>query len=285
MSAIGTIRTDFRGRATESLHRVNPLAAWLIVGYEVASYTTVGMKRTLFAASLCFSAAAWPLASAADDDAARARALNPLALAQVLAGYQAFKSGDAAMAIQAWQPVADVAPHQVQFHLATLIADTDPGLAISILAAPAEKNHTDAQFLLGLLLESTGFPVDFAGAGNWYRKAAERGMSQAQNNLGVLYANGLIAPGDDGFGAEHWLALAAGQGFADGQFNLASLYERGEAILADPVRALAWFILAARQGHGGALTLADALQAALTPAQLSQVNTLLDSGTLVPVSR
>jgi TPR repeat protein len=243
------------------------------------------MKRTLLAASLCFFAAAWPLAAAADDDAARARALNPDALAQVLAGYEAFQSGDANRAIQSWQPVADVAPHQVQFHLATLIAGTDPALAISILAAPAEKNHADAQFLLGLLLESTGSPIDFAAAGDWYRQAAASGIAQAQNNLGVLYANGLIAPGDDGFGAEHWLVMAAAQGLADGQFNLASLYERGEAIPADPVRALAWFILAARQGHGGALTLADAMQAALTPAQLSQVNTLLDSGTLVPVSR
>ncbi|MBT3397157.1 MAG: sel1 repeat family protein [Alphaproteobacteria bacterium] len=110
-------------------------------------------------------------------------------------------------------------------------------------------------------------------------------MVQAQNNLGVLYANDLIAPGEDGLGAKHWLGLAAAQGFADAQFNLGSLYERGALIEADPPRALAWFILAARQGHGGALTLADALQAILTPAQLSQVNTLLDSGTLVPVSR
>ena len=247
------------------------------------------MKRTLLAASLSFTVAAWPLASAADDDAARARALTPAALAQVLEGYQAYQSGDAAGAIQAWLPVTDVAPHKVQFQLGDLIArgmgtGKDSALAMTILAESAEHGHEGAQFLIGVLTESAAAP-EFSAAGNWYRQAASTGMAQAQNNLGVLYANGLISPGDDGLGAEYWLAMAAAQGFADGQFNLGSLYERGEATQADPVRALAWFTLAARQGHSGALTSADTLQARLTPAQLSQVNTLLNLGTLVTVSR
>jgi len=247
------------------------------------------MKRTFLAASLLFTAAAWPLAAVADDEAARARALTPNALAQVLAGYQAYQAGNAAGAIAAWQPVADVATHNLQFQLGNLVArgmgtGADPALAMKILAEPAEHGHEGAQFLMGVLTESTGSP-DFVAAGDWYRKAATSGMAQAQNNLGVLYANGLVVPGEDGLGAYHWLGLAAVQGLADAQFNLGSLYERGGLIEADRARALAWFILAARQGHGGALTLADALQAALTPAQLSQVNTLLDLGTLRPVSR
>ena len=262
--------------------------AGLIVGYEVAQGTAFGMKRILLAASL-FVTVGWPMAAAADDDAERARALTPLALAQVLAGYEAFRAGDAAAAIQAWQPVADVAPHQVQFHLADIIArglvgDPDPALAISILAAPAQNNHTDAQFLLGVLIESTGAPPDFATAGAWYRKAGLSGMARAQNNLGILYANGQLEPGADGFGAEHWLTLASAQGFADAQFNLGALYQRGGLVAPDSVRALAWFILAARQGNAAALSLVDAMQADLTPAQLTEVNTLLDSGTLVPTT-
>ena len=80
------------------------------------------MKRTFLAASLLFTAAAWPLAAVADDEAARARALTPNALAQVLAGYQAYQAGNAAGAIAAWQPVADVAPHNLQFQLGDLVA-------------------------------------------------------------------------------------------------------------------------------------------------------------------
>jgi len=244
------------------------------------------MNRIFLAASLFFTVAG-PAAAVADDDAARARVLTPPALAQVLAGYEAFRAGDAAAAIQAWQPVADVAPHQVQFHLADLIARglggvADPTLAISILAAPAENNHIDAQFLLGVLIETTGASPDFAAAGDWYRKAGLSGMARAQNNLGILYANGQLEPGADGLGSEHWLTLAAGQGFADAQFNLGALYQRGGLVAPNSVRALAWFILAARQGNTAALSLANAMQADLTPAQLTEVNTLLDSGTLVP---
>ena len=246
------------------------------------------MKRILLAASL-FGTVAWPMAAAADDDAERARALTPPALAMVLAGYEAFRAGDAAGAIQAWQPVAEVAPHQVQFHLADIIArglggDADPALAIGILAAPARNNHTDAQFLLGVLIETTGAPPDFAAAGDWYRKAGLSGMARAQNNLGILYANGHLEPGADGLGAEHWLTLAAAQGFADAQFNLGALYQRAGLVAPDSVRALAWFILAARQGNAAARSLVEAMQADLTPAQLTAVNTLLDSGTPVPTT-
>ena len=35
-----------------------------------------------------------------------------------------------------------------------------------------------------------GVPQDYAEAVKWYRLAADQGDARAQNNLGVMYANG-----------------------------------------------------------------------------------------------
>ena len=53
-----------------------------------------------------------------------------------------------------------------------------------------------------------GVPEDDVQAMAWLRKAAEQGLSKAQNNLGVMYANGDGVPEDD-VTAYAWLNLAA----------------------------------------------------------------------------
>ena len=39
-----------------------------------------------------------------------------------------------------------------------------------------------------------GVPQDDTEAVKWYRKAAEQGHAEAQNNLGVMYLNGRGVP-------------------------------------------------------------------------------------------
>lgn len=289
------------------------------MGYLVPKGTAFSMKSTFLAASLGLVVAGSPVAAVADDDAARARSLSPIALTQVLAGYEAYRSGDAAAAVAAWLPVAGVAPHRVQYHLSDLIAHglgapADPSEAARILAEAVDHGHAEAQywrgevalaaarpaeaarwfalaaeqgialaqFALALRIESGDAPTqDIAVAADWYRQAAETGMAQAQNNLGVLYANGRLETGGDVQGAAYWLGAAARQGFADAQFNLGALYERGGEVEADGVLAFAWLNLAALQGHKEARMLAQDLVDRLTPAQISQANDLLRSGTLL----
>jgi hypothetical protein len=41
-----------------------------------------------------------------------------------------------------------------------------------------------------------GVPQDYAEAARWYRKAADQGNADAQNNLGVMYGNGQGVPQD-----------------------------------------------------------------------------------------
>jgi TPR repeat protein len=85
-------------------------------------------------------------------------------------------------------------------------------------------------------------------------QAAERGDADAQFNLAIMYANGLldsryVAEGSRSE-AERWLLAAAEQGLARAQVKLAELYA-GELDLTDgPVKACEWYLLAARGLRG-----------------------------------
>ena len=52
----------------------------------------------------------------------------------------------------------------------------------------AEQGHADAQNNLGLCYQyGKGVAKDYAEAVKWYRKAAEQGHARAQCNLGYCY--------------------------------------------------------------------------------------------------
>src|SRR5580704_3722378 len=55
----------------------------------------------------------------------------------------------------------------------------------------AEKGSSNAQTFLGVLYEQgKGLKKDPAKAIEWYRRAAEQGNSAAQFNIGILYETG-----------------------------------------------------------------------------------------------
>ncbi|MEG1051519.1 MAG: tetratricopeptide repeat protein [Janthinobacterium sp.] len=103
----------------------------------------------------------------------------------------------------------------------------------------------------------------------WYRTAAEQGDASAQNNLGVMYANGHGVPQDDGL-AVQWYARAAGQGHALAQYNLGGMYNSGRGVEKDPVCGYMWLALAAEGGDSGAARAREAAAARLDPAQLQE---------------
>jgi TPR repeat protein len=57
-------------------------------------------------------------------------------------------------------------------------------------------------------------PQDYAQAVQWYRKAAEQGLAQAQYNLGFMYDKGRGVRQDDAQ-AVAWYRKAAEQGYAN----------------------------------------------------------------------
>ena len=63
--------------------------------------------------------------------------------------------------------------------------------------------------------QGRGVPQDYAEAVKWYHKAAERGLAEAQANLGILYAKGRGVPQDYVY-AYMWLSLSAAKGDKDG---------------------------------------------------------------------
>ena len=51
----------------------------------------------------------------------------------------------------------------------------------------AERGDSEAQFNLGVIYDNgEGVPQDYAEAVKWYRKAAEQGDAAAQSNLGFM---------------------------------------------------------------------------------------------------
>jgi TPR repeat protein len=60
----------------------------------------------------------------------------------------------------------------------------------------------------------------------WFRKAAERGYSEAQSDLGWCFDNGWGVD-ENKEQAAKWYLCAAEQGLAGAQFNMGSCYEYG----------------------------------------------------------
>lgn len=65
----------------------------------------------------------------------------------------------------------------------------------------------------------TGLAQDYAEAVKWYRKAAEKGHADAENNLGNCYYYGKGVP-QDYTEAVKWYRKAADHGNADAEVNL-----------------------------------------------------------------
>ena len=260
------------------------------------------MRTSLRGALLLLWTAVVPMSTAwADADADRARRLPNSALQAILDGYEFYRRGDLAGAAKAWAPAAAVAPHRLQYLVAELLLSGAAGApqtaqAIAFLREPADHGHAEGQYWYGRALELAGrngealrwytaaaaqkFPDataaagvlheragDFAAARSAYESAAAAGNARAQNNLGVLFADGRI-PVVTGDEAARWFREAARQGLADAQYNLGSLYERGgNGIPPDDVEAYIWLTRASAQGHEGARQMQALVGARLTPVQ------------------
>lgn len=107
-------------------------------------------------------------------------------------------------------------------------------------------------YLRGRRLETgDGCPVDLAFAAYFYRRAAFRGMAEAQHALAFLYATGQGVARDEAL-ALRWFEAAAGQGHVSAQHNLGVMYAEGRGVLADEQAAVRWFYHAALGGSAEA---------------------------------
>lgn len=84
---------------------------------------------------------------------------------------------------------------------------------------------------------------DYAAAVAWYRKAADKGHTKAQYQLGLLYERGEQVP-QNYDEAVRWYYSAAEQGDANAQYKVGCLHESGSEVKQDYKEAYVWFSLA-----------------------------------------
>ena len=103
----------------------------------------------------------------------------------------------------------------------------------------------------------------------WHPFAA-KGDTNAM--LGIAHVAALR--GDDTEAAQ-WYARAAARGDATARALLASAYLEGRGVPRDPVRAYAWYELAARAGHANAARARDLAAKWLSPGQVGVARALI----------
>jgi len=143
-------------------------------------------------------------------------------------------------------------------------------LAIALLVLPSvSASGQDSQ--KGLTAAQSG---DFATALREWTPLAEQGDDHAQNNLGIMYANGQGVP-QDYKAAVRWYTLAAEQGHAAAQFNLGVMYNNGQGVLQDYIRSHMWLNIAASVGGNEiASKNRDIAAKKMTPAQIAEAQKL-----------
>jgi TPR repeat protein len=121
----------------------------------------------------------------------------------------------------------------------------------SSLELQAAAGNAQAQFALGSLYARGDGALDEELAERWWRKAAEQGLAEAQNELAAALAAGRGVQVDQKQ-AFAWYQKAAEQGLAVAQTNLGLMYLSGVVTRPDPVEAVVWFRKAAEQNLGWA---------------------------------
>ncbi|MDR3182095.1 MAG: sel1 repeat family protein [Planctomycetaceae bacterium] len=107
----------------------------------------------------------------------------------------------------------------------------DPEEAVKYLRKAADKGIADAQLLLGkCYVLGEGVPEDFEEAAKWYRKAAQQGYAEAQFKLAQLYQTGLGVE-EDLTEAAKWYRQAAQQGDEKAKENLKKVEEQIKPLL------------------------------------------------------
>jgi len=112
----------------------------------------------------------------------------------------------------------------------------------------AERGSAVAENDVGVLYaEGLGVPRNYSEAMRWYRLATDQGLAKAQHNVGNLYSNGWGVPQNKAEAA-HWYRMAADQGLALSQSTIAGMYVNGSGVPRDYAEAMRWYRLAADQG-------------------------------------
>ncbi len=118
----------------------------------------------------------------------------------------------------------------------------------------AEKGIMQAQFALAeIYFQKQG---DANAALPWYQRAAEQGHAEAHYRLGGIYETGAKGVSADSSQSKHLFQIAASEfdvyaqkGDDHAQYNLASMYKQGQGVKKNMTLALKWWEKSALQGN------------------------------------
>lgn len=124
------------------------------------------------------------------------------------------------------------------------------------LILKARNGDHGAQVDLGLLISSgAAVPCDLAEHLKWTRRAARKGIREAQRYLGYLYSieSGLLVPYNP-YKAFRWYERAALRGDPEARLEVGKMYAMGLGVTRDRNEALKWFLKARNKADVEQLT-------------------------------
>ncbi len=114
-------------------------------------------------------------------------------------------------------------------------------------------NNGDTRFDCGFMCVKTGSPLEKRMRTIlWYEQEAEAGDPEAQYMCARLMLQEEGGPPLQAK-ARYWAERSAGQGYNPARFLCGELYRRGVGVEEDPLRALGFYLAAARDGHRDAM--------------------------------
>lgn len=137
-----------------------------------------------------------------------------------------------------------------EFYLTGRGTEKDVDRGLNLLKSAAEEGSGHAHFRLAVHEMNNDQPEVLKGYGHLVT-AANTGIVEAQNELGLFYLSGALATADIS-AAISWFTRAAQAGFAAAQNNLAALHERGAGVPQNFANAGRLYEMASNQGHPSA---------------------------------
>lgn len=156
------------------------------------------------------------------------------------------------------------------------LSEGDDATAFKLFSQLADSGNARAQYWLADMYEyGYGVKKDIAKAIPWMEKAAGQGLATAQARLGAIYLAGQEAP-QDFAKARTWLQKAADQHSAVAERRLGQMKDHGLGGAQDLIGAYVLYEQAILDGDGYATELRDTLVKRMSPAQISEAQTLVE---------
>lgn len=192
---------------------------------------------------------------------------------------RAAKAGDYVTAQENWERLAELGVPEAQISLGRLYikgakgVPAQPARGIALLESAETSGDPRAMIALAEIYEKggSGVPQNTGKAIRLYEDAYDKGYVRAATALGDLYAD-IKHPEQ----AVSWYEKGYAGGYAKSALRLGKLYERGKLIAADPVRALAWYIAAQKNGIPEAEKAISRLESVMDRSKIDEARILVE---------